>query len=85
MPTKLTDRNGIGKKLKFARETVSEEYTPETKVEKDVLGHFVSKELSQFWCEEEAHLQILAGSDSTSTVLRSYHTLSLEPLAQMQY
>lgn len=62
-PIKLTDRNGMGLKLKYAREAVSEEYRPETKVEKNVPGHFVSKELSQVQCVEEANLQILAGSD----------------------
>jgi len=68
---KVTDKTGMGPALAFAREAVAERYGPSPKVKRDMLGHFVSKGLSQLRCEAEAYLQIIAGSDSTTTVLRS--------------
>lgn len=68
---KPTDAKGMGPVLGFAREAVAERFGPNAKVKKDMLGHFVSKGLSQLRCEVEANLQIVAGSDSTTTVLRS--------------
>ena len=35
----------------------------------DILGHFIAHDLSQKEAESEAHLQILAGSESTLTVI----------------
>lgn len=67
---KTTDQTGIGPALAFAHAAVSERYGPDAKVRKDMLGHFVSKGLSQVQCECEAFLQIMAGTDSTATVLR---------------
>lgn len=68
---KSTDSRGMGPMLGFARAAVAERFGPDPKVKKDMLGHFVGKGLSQLRCEVEAYLQILAGSDSTTTVLRS--------------
>lgn len=68
---KSTDSRGMGPMLGFAREAVAERFGPDPKVKKDMLGHFVGKGLSQLRCEVEANLQIVAGSDSTTTVLRS--------------
>ncbi|SMY26881.1 unnamed protein product [Zymoseptoria tritici ST99CH_1A5] len=71
---KLTDTTGLGPALKFAREAVATRFGPDAEKEKekkDLLGHFVAKGLSQLQCEVEAFLQIAAGSDSTTTVLRS--------------
>jgi cytochrome P450 len=52
-------------------------------VKKDMLGHFVGKGLSQLRCEVEANLQIVAGSDPITTVLRS--TLFLLAGTPMSY
>lgn len=68
---KETDKTGMGPVLAFARAAVAERYKPDAKPKKDMLGHFISKGLSQLQCEVEANLQIVAGSDSTTTVLRS--------------
>lgn len=68
---KPSDAKGMGPVLGFARKAVAERFGTNAKVKKDMLGHFVSKGLSQLRCEVEANLQIVAGSDSTTTVLRS--------------
>jgi cytochrome P450 len=67
---KPTDKVGMGALMGFARKAVAERFGPDRKVKKDMLGHFVEKGLPQLQCEVEAVLQILAGSDSTTTVLR---------------
>ena len=67
---KPTDKTGMGALVGFARKAVAERYGPNRKVKKDMLGHFVEKGLTELQCEVEAELQILAGSDSTTTVLR---------------
>lgn len=68
---KVTDKTGLGPAIGFARQAVAERFGPNAKVRRDMLGHFVNKGLSQLRCEVEAFLQIIAGSDSTTTVLRS--------------
>ncbi|KAF2163606.1 hypothetical protein M409DRAFT_68501 [Zasmidium cellare ATCC 36951] len=68
---KPTDKAGIGPALAFAQKAVGERYGPDAKVKKDMLGSFVSKGLDQQQCEVEAFLQIIAGSDSTTGVLRA--------------
>jgi cytochrome P450 len=80
---KSTDSRGMGPMLGFARAAVAERFGPDPKVKKDMLGHFVGKGLSQLRCEVEANLQIVAGSDSTTTVLRS--TLFLLAGTPMSY
>jgi len=67
---KVTDTMGIGPALAFARKAVAERYGPDAKPRKDMLGHFVTKGLTQTQCEAEANLQIIAGSDSTTGALR---------------
>ncbi|KAK5116038.1 hypothetical protein LTR85_009320 [Meristemomyces frigidus] len=68
---KVTDKRGMGPMLGFARQAVAERFGDKPVVKNDMLGHFVSKGLDQLQCEAEASLQIVAGSDSTTTVLRS--------------
>lgn len=69
---KETDKTGMGPVLAFAHKAVAERFVEKsTVVKNDMLGHFVGKGLSQLQCEVEAKLQIVAGSDSTTTVLRS--------------
>jgi cytochrome P450 len=80
---KSTDSRGMGPMLGFARAAVAERFGPDPKVKNDMLGHFVGKGLSQLRCEVEANLQIVAGSDSTTTVLRS--TLFLLAGTPMSY
>ena len=68
---KITDKTGLGPALAFARKAVAERYGPDPKKQQDMLGYFVEKGLSQTQCEVEAFVQIIAGSDSTTTVVRS--------------
>ena len=68
---KDTDKIGMGPMMAFAKKAVGERFGPDKKVKKDMLGYFVEKGLTQVQCEVEAELQIIAGSDSTTTVLRS--------------
>lgn len=69
---KQTDKTGMGPVLAFAHKAVAERFGEKPAVVKnDMLGHFVAQGLSQLQCEVEAQLQIVAGSDSTTTVLRS--------------
>lgn len=82
---KITDKSGVGPMLRFAREAVAERFGPKSVVKQDMLGHFVSRGLSQVQCEAEANLQIVAGSDSTTTVLRSILFLLVgTPLAYLK-
>jgi cytochrome P450 len=67
---KGTDKIGQGRILGIARAAVAERYGPDAKVKRDMLGSFVSRGLTQQEAESESHLQIMAGSDSTSTVMR---------------
>lgn len=67
---KGTDSIGQGKIIGIAQKAVAQRYGPDAKVKRDMLGHFVTKGLTQQQAEVESHLQIMAGSDSTSTALR---------------
>lgn len=68
---RIADTTGLGPALAFARKAVAERYGDSPKKRDDMLGYFVDKGLSQTQCEVEAFLQIIAGSDSTTTVVRS--------------
>ena len=82
---KPSDKTGMGPLLAFARNAVAERYGKDAKIREDMLGHFVNKGLSQAQCEAEAFLQIIAGSDSTTTVLRSaLYLLVGTPVAYMK-
>jgi cytochrome P450 len=69
---KNTDELGFGQILGVARKSVAERFegTGDAKDKRDMLGIFKSKGLDQLQCEVEAALQILAGNDSTSTIIR---------------
>ncbi|KAI7543561.1 putative P450 monooxygenase [Hortaea werneckii] len=67
---KVTDKTGMGPMLAFARKAVAERFGSKPVVKQDMLGHFINKGLSQVQCEAEAALQIIAGSDSTTTILQ---------------
>ena len=67
---KGTDKIGQGRILGIAKAAVAERFGPDAKVKRDMLGSFISRGLTQQEAESESHLQIMAGSDSTSTTLR---------------
>ena len=71
---KETDKVGMGPIILFAHQAVAQRYkqaeTQKDDQKADMLGSFIRSGLSQGEAESEANLQILAGSDSTSTVFR---------------
>jgi cytochrome P450 len=67
---KDSDGFGIGRVLGIARQSVAERFGPDRKEKHDMLGSFVTKGMDQVQCEVEANLQIIAGSDSTTTIFR---------------
>lgn len=68
---KPADKAGLGAALGFGYRAVAERFRSGAKHRHDMLASFVEKGLSQTQCEVEAFLQIIAGSDSTTTVFRS--------------
>ncbi|KIW94721.1 uncharacterized protein Z519_04698 [Cladophialophora bantiana CBS 173.52] len=72
---KGTDEFGQGRIIGIAQKAVAERYRPDAKIKRDMLGHFIAKGLCQTQAEAESHLQIIAGSDSTSSALRITMTM----------
>ncbi|OHF00181.1 cytochrome P450 86A1 [Colletotrichum orchidophilum] len=62
---------GIGTVMKMAHEAVQERYGEEPVVKRDMLGSFVAHGLKQEDAEGEALVQIIAGSDTSATAIRS--------------
>ncbi|KAM5353563.1 hypothetical protein ACJ41O_000213 [Fusarium nematophilum] len=65
------DRLGFGRVMGIAKEITAERFGPDKKVRKDMLGSFVAHGLTQNEAESEILLQIIAGSDTTATAIRS--------------
>ncbi|PCD35950.1 hypothetical protein AU210_008505 [Fusarium oxysporum f. sp. radicis-cucumerinum] len=65
------DRLGFGKLMGIAKQVTAERFGPDKKVQKDMLGSFVAHGLTQKEAESEILLQIVAGSDTTATAIRS--------------
>ncbi|KAI0413510.1 pisatin demethylase [Xylaria grammica] len=66
----VTDKKGMGKLMGVAREYVSRRYDPDAKLEKDLLGSWIRKGLSKDQAELEGLFLIIAGSETTASVLR---------------
>ncbi|EFX00479.1 benzoate 4-monooxygenase cytochrome p450 [Grosmannia clavigera kw1407] len=62
---------GIGTVMNLAHDAVSERYASPPVVKRDMLGSFISHGLSQADAEGEAVVQIIAGSDTSATAIRS--------------
>ncbi|KAK1991880.1 cytochrome P450 [Colletotrichum falcatum] len=89
MGPKPTDKVGLGKLMGVAKEVVAKRFGPDAKEERDMLGAFVRHGLTQNECETEVLFQIIAGSDTTATAIRTtflytmtspraYHSLKQE-------
>jgi len=65
------DKLGFGKVMGVAKETAAERFGPDKKVRRDMLGSFIAHGLTQREAESEILLQIVAGSDTTATAIRS--------------
>lgn len=70
MPS-VKDMGGIGDVISLAEEVVAERYGDNPIVKRDMLGSFVTHGLSQKDTEAEALVQIIAGSETTATAIRS--------------
>lgn len=68
-----TDKDvyGLGKVMGIAKEVVGERFGPNKLEQRDMLGSFVRHGLTQREAESETLMQILAGSDTTATAIRS--------------
>ncbi|WYZ46111.1 hypothetical protein EsH8_IX_000336 [Colletotrichum jinshuiense] len=65
------DNIGVGKTMGIAKKVAAERFGPDAKVQKDMLGSFVARGLTQAEAESEILMQILAGSDTTATAIRA--------------
>ncbi|RSM20322.1 hypothetical protein CDV31_000817 [Fusarium ambrosium] len=65
------DRLGFGRVMGIAKAITAERFAPDKKVQRDMLGSFVAHGLTQKEAESEILLQIIAGSDTTATAIRS--------------
>ncbi|KAK1980365.1 cytochrome P450 [Colletotrichum cereale] len=65
------DAVGVGKTMGIAKKVAAERFGPNKKVQKDMLGSFVARGLSQAEAESEVLMQLLAGSDTTATAIRA--------------
>ncbi|KAF7538220.1 hypothetical protein G7Z17_g12677 [Cylindrodendrum hubeiense] len=65
------DRLGFGKIMGIAKDVAAERFGPDKKIQKDMLGSFVAHGLTQKEAGSEILLQIVAGSDTTATAIRS--------------
>ncbi|EEH40562.2 benzoate 4-monooxygenase cytochrome P450 [Paracoccidioides lutzii Pb01] len=66
-----TDMVGIGRVMGVAKAVVAERYGQHKITKPDLLGSFVANGLSQKEAEAESLVQIIAGSDTTATTLRT--------------
>ncbi|KAI3391028.1 hypothetical protein diail_8107 [Diaporthe ilicicola] len=69
---KVTDTKGLGKMFSLSRSVVEPRFAAGAKNDQqDMLASFIRHGLDKQQCQAEVLLQILAGSDSTSGVIRS--------------
>ncbi|AEO63946.1 cf4974fb-3452-4ca8-bf80-67d173cbdc92 [Thermothielavioides terrestris] len=68
---KKTDTGGLGRMLAIAEQVVAERFGPDAQDHRDMLGAFIRHGVSQRQCEIEVPFQIVAGSDTTATAIRS--------------
>jgi cytochrome P450 len=62
---------GIGTVMQLAQQAVRSRYGPEPEVKRDMLGSFVAHGLSEQEAQGESVVQIIAGSDTSATAIRS--------------
>ncbi|KAK1989709.1 cytochrome P450, partial [Colletotrichum falcatum] len=55
----------------IAKEVAAERFGPNKKIQRDMLGSFVARGLTQEEASSEILMQILAGSDTTATAIRA--------------
>ncbi|KAL8729758.1 MAG: hypothetical protein Q9181_004886 [Wetmoreana brouardii] len=70
MPTPQ-DKKGVGHLMGIAKQMVARRFGSGKEIKQDMLGSYINHGLSQREAETEAVLNIMAGSDTTVTALRS--------------
>ncbi|KAH8651131.1 cytochrome P450 [Xylariales sp. PMI_506] len=68
---KTTDKSGMGKLIAIGQEFVQNHFDTDSTDTKDMVGSFMRHGLSQAQCEAECVVQIIAGSDTTGTTIRT--------------
>ncbi|KAK8095770.1 cytochrome P450 [Apiospora kogelbergensis] len=68
---RTTDKVGMGKVMAVAEKVVGDRFRPDAKAQKDMLGAFMAHGLTQKECETEGLFMVIAGSDTTASVVRS--------------
>ncbi|KAK6863881.1 cytochrome P450 [Apiospora arundinis] len=68
---RTTDKAGMGKVMAVAERVVGDRFRPDAKPKKDMLGSFMTHGLTQKECETECLFMVIAGSDTTASVVRS--------------
>ncbi|KAK0640664.1 cytochrome P450 [Cercophora newfieldiana] len=74
LPTEK-DMTGFGRFMRY--EKAAERFGPDKKVQSDMLGSFIAHGLTQHEAEAEILLQLVAGSDTTSTAIRAILLLTI--------
>ncbi|KAI3397414.1 hypothetical protein diail_10745 [Diaporthe ilicicola] len=68
---KMTDKKGLGRLMKVGHDVIEKRMAkPKAAQINDMLGSFMSHGLSQDQCENEALFMIVAGSETTASVIR---------------
>lgn len=62
---------GIGTVMQLAEQAVQSRYGPKPEVKRDMLGSFVAHGLTEQDAQGESVVQIIAGSDTSATAIRS--------------
>ncbi|KAK8055542.1 Fumagillin dodecapentaenoate synthase [Apiospora rasikravindrae] len=72
---RTTDKAGMGKVMAVAEKLVGDRFRPDSKAQRDMLrleqGAFMAHGLTQKECETEGLFMVIAGSDTTASVVRS--------------
>ncbi|KAM7202670.1 cytochrome P450 [Rhypophila sp. PSN 637] len=69
---KVTDKQGMGRLIAIGQEFVAKHYASgDPKDFKDMVGSFIRHGLTQVQCEAECVVQVIAGSDTTGTTIRT--------------
>ncbi|KAM7208157.1 cytochrome P450 [Naviculisporaceae sp. PSN 640] len=75
---KVTDKNGMGRLIALGQEFVAKHFAGNLAEFNDMVGSFMRHGLTQAQCEAECVVQVIAGSDTTGTTIRTalLHILS---------
>ncbi|KAK0701595.1 cytochrome P450 [Lasiosphaeria miniovina] len=68
---KVTDKKGMGRLIALGQEFVARHFSSGAADSKDMVGSFIRHGLSREQCEAECVVQIIAGSDTTGTTIRT--------------